>query len=774
MNFIGIWTLLQRGEEIGEHDLSLAEPTYCHMSLYELHKRNILKYVVSQNCDGLHLRSGLPRFSLSEVHGNMYVEVCKHCKPSTEYWRIFDTTPLTSRFQHKTNRRCRICANPLVDTIVHFGERGSLKWPLNWNGATKAIDKADVILCLGSSLKVLKKYPWLWALDKPQKQRPKVYIVNLQWTPKDSIASIKINGKCDEVMEIVMKYLNIEVPIYNRAEDPIFHHASLLKEEELHTASQPMLKRFSLKQDEEEDDDFNENDETTNSVTFSSDKHTPSTESDQDSKSQSAESAQNFIGIIKNEKDVESSDMKITRNDEMFDSDVKIKFETSGSVEATYENGKIISIKEDVKEILDLTAEDSDDQTNTSSTKILKTELKNEVIDFEELIDNLEVKIINKSESTNSIKVDDEPIKIEQTIKTEVTKEEEPKKIEAVKINDTKVANIILQQNQNLIDMALLNNSLLTASLAFAPAGSTSKEALTATALILNYNNQIISTLTNNLNLLPYTNGSSTNGTINTSHARSSNCDKSNVISNQLFENDIEMIEQSDDDYNNDSIDDDSTSSTIRNEMIRPPQINENPEQYYKQLFASYCKAINDNLPKWSDVNYAYSGLHTIVNLPPEDANLWKSDDDDEAQQKKKLRSSTATERKAAKADCKFCYDKYEAMECQFYKPINREFKITTYRNGKLIICECCDFTDDDEDDEEQNNEDEISKLNSTNEDKEKHSTNMIRAKAGWFGKGMYYFIDSCVSFMLMNFIFIYILFLGYRKIQKKRKKIST
>ncbi|XP_050563545.1 NAD-dependent protein deacetylase sirtuin-7-like [Spodoptera frugiperda] len=229
----GVWTRLQRGETVGRVEVSRAQPTFTHMALTALWARGALKFVVSQNCDGLHLRAGLPRRALAELHGDMFAELCAPCR--RVYLRAFDTTERTARHAHGTRRLCHACGAELRDSIVHFGERGRAAWPLNWAGALRHAARADVVLCLGSSLKVLRRYPRLWRMQSAPRARPALYIVNLQWTPKDSVAALKINARCDAVMQQVARRLRLRVPRYRAALDPVLAHAEPLAEPEAHT-----------------------------------------------------------------------------------------------------------------------------------------------------------------------------------------------------------------------------------------------------------------------------------------------------------------------------------------------------------------------------------------------------------------------------------------------------------------------------------------------------------------------------------------------------------
>ena len=56
-----------------------AYPSKTHMALVELTEKKHLKYIVSQNVDGLHRKSGIPPENISELHGNTNLEVCIDC-----------------------------------------------------------------------------------------------------------------------------------------------------------------------------------------------------------------------------------------------------------------------------------------------------------------------------------------------------------------------------------------------------------------------------------------------------------------------------------------------------------------------------------------------------------------------------------------------------------------------------------------------------------------------------------------------------------------------
>jgi len=98
------------------------------------------------------------------------------------------------------------CGGNLKDTIINFGENLPEK-PLTLGDHHSQM--ADLCVVLGSSLTVTP------AADIPKrvgKRGKKLVICNLQRTPLDSICSLRVHAKTDNLMKLVFKHLGLEIP----------------------------------------------------------------------------------------------------------------------------------------------------------------------------------------------------------------------------------------------------------------------------------------------------------------------------------------------------------------------------------------------------------------------------------------------------------------------------------------------------------------------------------------------------------------------------------
>ena len=57
-----------------------AKPSPTHMALVAMVQAGIVQCVISQNVDGLHMASGIPRDKLSELHGNVFMICCENVR----------------------------------------------------------------------------------------------------------------------------------------------------------------------------------------------------------------------------------------------------------------------------------------------------------------------------------------------------------------------------------------------------------------------------------------------------------------------------------------------------------------------------------------------------------------------------------------------------------------------------------------------------------------------------------------------------------------------
>jgi len=210
----GAWTLRAEEQKAGRRieqpgvrrvGTLQAIPSHGHMALVELQRSGILRFLVTQNTDGLHRRSGFPTQALAELHGNTNLERCSVCR--AEYLRDFRTRTARGVLEHDTGRACGKCGGMLRDTIINFSE-----WlpEEEIRKGFRAAELADLCLVLGSSLRVTP------AANIPEivgkKEKGKLVVVNLQSTPLDGLAALRINGTIDDVMQLLMSKLELQIP----------------------------------------------------------------------------------------------------------------------------------------------------------------------------------------------------------------------------------------------------------------------------------------------------------------------------------------------------------------------------------------------------------------------------------------------------------------------------------------------------------------------------------------------------------------------------------
>jgi len=203
----GVWTSKEKGREApGVSDITTVLPTFAHYSLTHLVKMGLIRFIVSSNVDGLHLRSGLPPHKLVECHGNIYKEMCETCEKVYYRQYIVENVGL-----HHTGWRCDWCNGRLRDTHVGFGENvGETDLGISLFHARKS----DVSFILGTSMNV---QPSVAFQLQSKKNGGKIILVNLQKTPYDSEVDIQVFARTDDFMKIFMEEL--EVKTFDQATD---------------------------------------------------------------------------------------------------------------------------------------------------------------------------------------------------------------------------------------------------------------------------------------------------------------------------------------------------------------------------------------------------------------------------------------------------------------------------------------------------------------------------------------------------------------------------
>jgi NAD-dependent deacetylase len=184
----GLWTRRDKGlaPKPMNRSWDSVDPNKGHMAVAELKKLGKLKFLISQNVDNLHLKSGILPELLSELHGNITKLRCEKCGKTID---------------RSVGRAVCQCGGKLTSSVVDFGQ------PLPEKDLILSFEhsrKSDLFIVVGSSLVVTP------AADMPMEAHragARLVIINKGETPLDRYAHLRFSEAIGEVLPIAVKRL---------------------------------------------------------------------------------------------------------------------------------------------------------------------------------------------------------------------------------------------------------------------------------------------------------------------------------------------------------------------------------------------------------------------------------------------------------------------------------------------------------------------------------------------------------------------------------------
>jgi NAD-dependent SIR2 family protein deacetylase len=183
----GLWTRRDKGLSTPQQDFTGAEPNSGHLAILELQNLGKLEFLISQNVDNLHLKSGIREDMLAELHGNLTKVRCVNCEFKMD--------------RAEGERKCPLCGGKVVSTVVNFGDSLPVK---DLQESYRHSQQCDLFIVVGSSLVV---YP---AADMPAvaiEAGAKLVIINQGETPLDKQSHLLFSEKIGDVLPPVVTKL---------------------------------------------------------------------------------------------------------------------------------------------------------------------------------------------------------------------------------------------------------------------------------------------------------------------------------------------------------------------------------------------------------------------------------------------------------------------------------------------------------------------------------------------------------------------------------------